>query len=60
LTSFWGFSDRLAQELIVSLQTIKGIDRGKNDTSLPSVFKISSVIGLPIKDIFESFSEDSN
>ncbi|MBT8471269.1 MAG: helix-turn-helix transcriptional regulator [Marinicaulis sp.] len=47
----WSQSD-LAERLDVSRQTVISIERGKYDPSLPLAFKISSVFGEAIENIF--------
>jgi putative transcriptional regulator len=44
---------KLAELLDVSRQTINAIETGKYDPSLPLAFKIASLFGLKIEDIFE-------
>jgi putative transcriptional regulator len=48
---------RLAQELLVSRQTVNAIETGKYDPSLPLAFRIAAVFGEPIEAIF---SDDTN
>ncbi|EYT63951.1 MULTISPECIES: helix-turn-helix transcriptional regulator [Curtobacterium] len=43
---------RLADELGVSRQTVISIERGRFDPSLPLAFRLASVFGLPIEDLF--------
>ena len=43
---------QLADELLVSRQTIISIESGKYDPSLPLAFKLAKVLGLRIEDIF--------
>ena len=42
----------LADRLGVSRQTVNAIENGKYDPSLPLAFKLGSVFGLQIEDIF--------
>jgi putative transcriptional regulator len=44
--------EALAQRLDVSRQTVNAIERGKYDPGLPLAFKIATVFGLPIEEIF--------
>jgi putative transcriptional regulator len=48
----WTQAD-LAQRLEVSRQTVNAIETGKYDPSLPLAFRISSVFGTPIEEIFD-------
>ncbi len=50
----WSQAD-LALRLAVSRQSINAIETGKYDPSLPLAFKIASVFGLSIEQVF---SED--
>jgi putative transcriptional regulator len=43
----------LADEVLVSRQTINAIETGKFDPSLPLAFKISRLFKLPIENIFQ-------
>jgi putative transcriptional regulator len=43
----------LADRLGVSRQTINAIESGKYDPSLPLAFKIASLFGLRIEDVFK-------
>ena len=43
---------KLAAELEVSRQTVNAIETGKYDPSLPLAFKIATVFGLAIEEIF--------
>lgn len=43
----------LAEALGVSRQTVISIERGRYDPSLPLAFKISTVFGLRIEEIFD-------
>jgi putative transcriptional regulator len=43
---------RLAGELEVSRQTVNAIETGKFDPSLPLAFRIASLFGIPIEEIF--------
>ncbi|MDQ6918294.1 MAG: helix-turn-helix transcriptional regulator, partial [Candidatus Dormibacteraeota bacterium] len=43
----------LAARLAVSRQTVNAIETGRYDPSLPLAFKIASLFGSPIEDIFE-------
>lgn len=47
----WSQAD-LADQLNVSRQTINAIETEKYDPSLPLAFKISSLFGLKIEEIF--------
>jgi putative transcriptional regulator len=44
----------LADALGVSRQTVNAIETGKYDPSLPLAFKIASLFGTRIEDIFQS------
>ncbi len=48
---------KLAELLDVSRQTINAIENGKYDPSLPLAFKIASLFGLKIEDIFDPGTE---
>jgi putative transcriptional regulator len=48
----WSQAD-LAERTDVSRQTINAIETGKYDPSLPLAFKIASVFGKRIEEIFE-------
>jgi putative transcriptional regulator len=48
----WSQAD-LAERTDVSRQTINAIETGKYDPSLPLAFKIASVFGKKIEEIFE-------
>lgn len=43
---------QLAEALAVSRQTIISIENGKYDPSLPLAFKLATLLGLKIEDIF--------
>ena len=43
----------VADQLGVSRQTVNAIETGKYDPSLPLAFKVSSLFGLSIEDVFE-------
>lgn len=43
----------LAEQLGVSRQTVNALETGKYDPSLPLAFKIASVFGQRIEDIFQ-------
>lgn len=47
----WSQAD-LADRLGVSRQTVYAIETGRYDPSLPLAFKIASVFGEPIEDLF--------
>ena len=47
----WTQAD-LADQLRVTRQTINAIEKGKYDPSLPLAFKIATVFGMPIEEIF--------
>ena len=49
----WSQSD-LAARLDVSRQSVNAIETGKYDPSLPLAFRIASVFGLPIEEIFSN------
>lgn len=49
----WSQGD-LADRLGVSRQTVNAIERGRYDPSLPLAFKIASVFGRRIEEIFDS------
>ena len=42
----------LADQLRVTRQTVNAIEKGKYDPSLPLAFKIATVFGMPIEEIF--------
>jgi putative transcriptional regulator len=42
----------LAEQLVVSRQTINALETGKYDPSLPLAFKIARMFALPIEEIF--------
>jgi putative transcriptional regulator len=44
---------QLAELLDVSRQTINAIETGKYDPSLPLAFKIATLFGLKIEDVFK-------
>ncbi len=48
----WTQAD-LAEELEVSRQTVISIEKGKYDPSLPLAFKIATLFGQRIEDIFQ-------
>lgn len=43
----------LAERLEISRQSVIAIEKGKYDPSLPLAFKIASVFGMTIEDVFE-------
>lgn len=43
----------VADQLGVSRQTVNAIETGKYDPSLPLAFKVSSLFGLSIEEIFD-------
>lgn len=47
----WSQAD-LADRLDVSRQTVYAIETGRYDPSLPLAFKIASLFGEPIEDLF--------
>lgn len=47
----WSQAD-LAERLDVSRQSVNAIETGKYDPSLPLAFKIASLFGIPIEQIF--------
>ena len=49
----WSQAD-LADKLDVSRQSVNAIETGKYDPSLPLAFKIATVFGLPIEQIFSA------
>ena len=49
----WSQQD-LAERLGVSRQSVNAIETGKYDPSLPLAFKIATVFGLPIEQIFSA------
>ena len=51
-TNGWSQSD-LGARLDVSRQTVNAIEAGRYDPSLPLAFKIATVFGLKIEDIFD-------
>ena len=52
-TRDWSQAD-LADRLEVSRQSVNAIETGKYDPSLPLAFKIATVFGLPIEQIFSA------
>lgn len=52
----WTQAD-LADQLLVTRQTINAIEKGKYDPSLPLAFKIAALFSLRIHDIFLSDDE---
>ncbi len=48
----------LAEHLGVSRQTVNALETGKYDPSLPLAFKIASVFGQRIEDIFQPDGRD--
>jgi putative transcriptional regulator len=52
----WSQAD-LASRLGVSRQTVNAIETEKYDPSLPLAFRISTVFGLPIEEIFRPDGE---
>ncbi len=42
----------LAEQLVVSRQTVNALETGKYDPSLPLAFKIARLFELPIEEIF--------
>ena len=42
----------LAEQLVVSRQTVNALETGKYDPSLPLAFKIARMFALPIESIF--------
>ena len=49
----WSQAD-LAEKLDVSRQSVNAIETGKYDPSLPLAFKITTVFGLSIEQIFSA------
>jgi putative transcriptional regulator len=49
----WSQAD-LAEKLDVSRQSVNAIETGKYDPSLPLAFKIATVFGLSIEQIFSA------
>lgn len=49
----WSQAD-LATRLEVSRQSVNAIETGKYDPSLPLAFRIASIFGLTIEQIFEA------
>jgi len=49
----WSQAD-LAEKLDVSRQSVNAIETGKYDPSLPLAFKIATLFGLPIEQIFSA------
>lgn len=43
---------RLASQLEVSRQTVNAIETGKYDPSLPLAFRLATIFGRPIEQIF--------
>jgi len=54
----WSQAD-LADRLDVSRQTVYAIETGRYDPSLPLAFKIASVFGEPIEDLFFPADEEA-
>jgi putative transcriptional regulator len=48
----------LAEKLGVSRQTVNAIETEKYDPSLPLAFKIGTVFGLPVEEIFFAGKEN--
>lgn len=48
----WSQAD-LAERLSVSRQTVNALETGKHDPSLPLAFKIASLFGSRIEDVFD-------
>jgi putative transcriptional regulator len=55
----WSQQD-LAERLEVSRQSVKAIETGKYDPSLPLAFRIAELFELPIEEIFASPSRHSS
>lgn len=51
---------RLADELGVSRQTIISIERGRFDPSLPLAFRLASVFGCSIEELFFPDDDDAS
>lgn len=49
---------QLADELLVSRQTINAIEKGKFDPSLPLAFRLSQLFKKPIEEIFQWEEEE--
>ena len=49
----WSQAD-LAERLAVSRQSINAIETGKYDPSLPLAFKIATIFGMKIEQIFDA------
>ena len=54
----WSQSD-LAARLDVSRQSVNAIETGKYDPSLPLAFRIATLFGLAIEDIFENPAKET-
>jgi putative transcriptional regulator len=54
----WSQAD-LADRLDVSRQTVYAIETGRYDPSLPLAFKIASLFGEPIEDLFFPGEDDT-
>jgi putative transcriptional regulator len=54
----WSQAD-LAERLDVSRQSVNAIETGKYDPSLPLAFKIATLFGLAIEDVFENPAKES-
>lgn len=54
----WSQAD-LADRLDVSRQTVYAIETGRYDPSLPLAFKIASVFGEPIENLFFPGEDDT-
>jgi len=54
----WSQSD-LAERLQVSRQSVNAIETGKYDPSLPLAFRIATLFGLAIEDIFENPAKET-
>ncbi|TMJ20450.1 MAG: helix-turn-helix transcriptional regulator [Alphaproteobacteria bacterium] len=54
----WSQAD-LAGRLDVSRQSVNAIETGKYDPSLPLAFRIATLFGLAIEDIFENPAKET-
>ena len=54
----WSQGD-LAARLDVSRQSVNAIETGKYDPSLPLAFKIATLFGLAIEDVFENPAKET-
>ena len=53
----WSQSE-LAKRLLVSTNTVNAIENGKYNPSLPLLFRMIRVLGVPLEEIFQPGDED--